>query len=231
MQANQQSQSEARALEERAVVSGMLDLSTLEEHFILGARSRAIASETRPMLGSASNCFAMLPREKIRRPERRGNDALEKSCVAGCIVILDQKKPAVLASKSATSHRPARASGRPLTTGSCKQALRCPAFSDICKTVCIFLLGVSLLKVPFSRTDAPASQHKPSEEHHIHARFVHSGTSISLRRADAACRSQASATCSSGTISLSTVQRPATACARIWVRAWAFCSWVSALLV
>src|SRR2546425_1185364 len=78
---------------------------------------------------------------------------------------------------------------------------------------------------------SPGSQHKPSEEHHIHTRFVHSGTRMSLRRADAACRSQASATCSSGTISLSTVQRPAAACARIWVRAWAFCSWVSALLV
>src|SRR6266851_3022091 len=31
MQANEQSQSEARAMEERAVVPGMLDLSTLEE--------------------------------------------------------------------------------------------------------------------------------------------------------------------------------------------------------
>src|SRR2546421_8627105 len=34
------------------------------------------------------------------------------------------------------------------------------------------------------------SKHKPSEEHHIHARFVHHGTRMSLRRAHSAWRSQ-----------------------------------------
>src|SRR6266852_2482148 len=93
------------------------------------------------MLGSASNCFAALPHETMR-PERRGNDALGKSCVAGCIVILAQKKPAVLAAKSVISHRPSSVSGRPLTAGSCKQALRCPTFSDICKSVCIEFFSI-----------------------------------------------------------------------------------------
>src|SRR5438034_2899780 len=32
-------------------------------------------------------------------------------------------------------------------------------------------------------------QHKPSEEHQIHTRFVHQGTRMSLRRANAAWRS------------------------------------------
>ena len=46
MQANQQSQSEARALEERAVVSGMLDLSTLEEHFRSEIESNCLGDPT-----------------------------------------------------------------------------------------------------------------------------------------------------------------------------------------
>src|SRR6266568_1721412 len=94
------------------------------------------------MLTSASNCFTGLHRKATRRPERRGSNALGKSCVAGCVVILDQKKPAVLGAKSATSHRPSSASGRPLTTGSCKQALRCPTFSDTYRPVCMEFFSI-----------------------------------------------------------------------------------------
>jgi len=57
------------------------------------------------------------------------------------------------------------------------------------------------------------------------------GVRMSLRRAKAACNSQASPTRASGIVSRSTVQRPAAACTRISARALAFCGWVRALLV
>src|ERR1700676_3035174 len=46
MPANQQSQSEARAMEERTVVSGMLDLSTLEERCMSEIENDCLADPT-----------------------------------------------------------------------------------------------------------------------------------------------------------------------------------------
>lgn len=104
---------------------------------IAGARSSTVAWQTRPTLGSASNCFTARSRKTIRTPEKRGNVALVKFCAVGCIVIHDREKPGVCEVKMATSHRPSSASGRPLATGSCKQALCCPLCSDTYGSACM----------------------------------------------------------------------------------------------
>ena len=67
MQANQQSQSEARAMEKRAVVPGMLNLSTLEE--------RCMSEIENDCLGDPTN--ARFSFELLRRATSRDNEARE----------------------------------------------------------------------------------------------------------------------------------------------------------